>query len=414
MTLILANVTLIDDDGVEPGAAIQIVDGRIAAIGTTGDFGADPGYPVVDGTGHWVLPGLIDVHVHLALDATPHALLAPRAPDDPEVWRIACQNARLLVQSGVTTAVDCGSHGDLGVRLREAFATGRALGPRLLVSGPVLTVEGGHGAWFGRVASDSPQIVDAARALLESGVDLIKVMASGGGTPGATAPWDACFSVSTLSALVAFAEDHGLPVVAHARSVAAIRACAEAGVHRIEHLTFETGPGAVAFDEASVRTMQTRGIWADPTLPAGRRAVQSTETDEERRRQLECAFALRDPNYRRMAEMGLRLLAGSDAGTPLVTFDDFALGPELLVEICGFSPMDAIRAATSWSALAVGMSDEVGRLRPGMVADLVLVGSDPLDDIRALRDVVAVMKAGEWLFRREGHEVAQFPAQRKS
>ena len=397
MPVIITNVTLIDADGIRPEAAIEIADDRIVRVGTARDFGHRLETPTLDGGGRWVLPGLIDVHVHLALDATPNCLSTPRNPDDPALWDLACRNAQLLLHSGVTTAVDCGSPGDLGVRLRDAIAEGRQVGPRLLVSGPALTVEGGHGSWFGCVAPDSPRIVEVAREILESGVDFLKVMTSGGSTPGSVAPWQACFSVSTLTALVDFAERQGVHVVAHARSATAIRSCVEAGVHRIEHVTFETGPGTVAFDEETIRLTLERGTWVDPTLPAGRRAVTTDAIGSERRRQLELAFALRDPQYRRMAEMGVPLLAGTDAGTPLVGFNDFSLGPTLLVDICGFSPMDAIKAATSWSAEALGISDVVGRLRPGMLADLIMLDANPLTDLGAFRDVVAVMKGGKWV-----------------
>lgn len=397
MAQLITNVTLIDADRVLAGAAIEIRDGLIAHIGARGDFEMRPDAAVLEGQGRWVLPGLIDPHVHLAFDTTPDCLATPLNPEDPQVWATACRNARAALAAGVTTVADCGSPGDLGVRLRAAFASGEELGPRVLVSGPVITVAQGHGAWFGRTAMDPPSMEEVARELLASGADFLKVMTSGGGTPGSVAPWEACYSVPTLRRLVEYAERAGVRVVAHARAAAAIRTCVAAGVHRLEHVTFESGPTAVAFDEDLARRMLASEIWVDPTLPAGRRAMALPATAPARRRQLERTFSQRDPNYRRMAELGLRLLAGTDAGTPAVTFDDFALGPELLTQICGYHPLDAIRSATAWAAESLGLDDQIGRLRPGMQADLILLARDPLTDIRALREIAGVMKGGQWI-----------------
>lgn len=420
MPTLLWNATLMDvrDGSPQPDGAILVDDDTIVATGLRADFGQAPGAVMVDLQGGYVIPGLVDPHVHVAFSAEPDAIEQVGEPDDPCVWQRAVRNAGDLLRSGVTTAADCGGPGDLPLRLKQQIMCGAVAGPRLLVSLNPITTPDGHCHHFGAHARGVAQLRHITRCLIERGADFIKIMASGGGTPGATAPTTPQYDVAELRAVVEVAQAASRAVVAHARATASIGAAVEAGVQRVEHLTWEaadvgrTRSGAalaapapadsVGYDPAVAARMAERGIWADPTLPAGRRALTSDGVPAERRSQLGAAFAQRDVAYQRMAqETGLRLLAGTDAGTPLVRFDDFALATELLVQVGGYQPWQALRAATLWGAEALGVAATRGTLAAGKLVDLVVLGKDPSADISALREPSAVLLGGRWV--RGGH-----------
>jgi imidazolonepropionase-like amidohydrolase len=259
-----------------------------------------------------------------------------------------------------------------------------------------ITVPGGHCHHFGALAQGVEAVRRQTRRLVENGADFIKIMASGGGTRGALPSTESQFSLGELQAVVDEAHAAGRRVAAHARAPEAIRRAVLAGVGRVEHLTWEVNHG-VSYDPVVADEMARRGTWADPTLSAGYRAQRSDRVPAERRAELTRQFDWRYPNYRRLArEAGVRLLCGTDAGTPLVPFEDFALGPELLVDIVGYSPAEALRSATLWGAQALGVADSRGTLAAGKAADLVVLRENPLRLPSAFRSVDGVMLGGEW------------------
>ncbi|HEV7665543.1 MAG TPA: amidohydrolase family protein [Chloroflexota bacterium] len=384
--MLLRNCTLIDVVAQRhlPHAALLIEHDRITAIGRTADFPAAE--PTVDLAGRYIAPGFIDPHVHLAFSAAADAL---DVLGDALVERAAA-NARTALRAGVTTLADCGSPGRLGLEFQKLSA------PRVLVSLQPITLPGGHCHHFGALASGIQQLTTTANQLLDDGADFLKIIASGGGTSGATPPWEPQYTAVELRAVVDIGHARGRRVVAHCRAPAAIRAAVAAGIDRLEHLTWDT-PSGVAYEPALAKEMAAQGTWADPTLPAGYRAARSNDIPLERRHELERHFGQRYPAYRRLTqEAGVRLLCGTDAGTPFVTFDDFALAPELLVDVAGYTPVQALTAATLWAAESLGLAADRGSLDVGKLADLVVLGQDPLTSVAALRRVEAVMVGGVW------------------
>jgi imidazolonepropionase-like amidohydrolase len=389
--MLLRNCTLVDVVGqrLRRNVAIQIEADRITAIGRPADFNrADTG---VDLAGRYVVPGFIDPHVHLAFSGDLDAIDAVGDEFDPATRQRALTNARSALLAGVTTMADCGSPGRLGLAFQGLEA------PRVLVSLQPITTPGGHCHHFGALANGPQALTATAHRLLDAGADFLKVMASGGATAGATPPTNAQYSALDLQAVTDAAHARGRRVVAHCRAPGAIRAAMAADVDRIEHLTWDT-PAGVAYDPALAEQIAERGTWGDPTLPAGYRAARSTSVPIERRRVLERHFAQRYPADRRLAhEAGMRLLCGTDAGTPFVAFDDFALAPELLVEIADYTPAQALTAATLWGAMALGVAADRGSLEPAKLADLVVLDQDPLASASALRSVDGVMVGGAWV-----------------
>ncbi|MGW5724281.1 amidohydrolase family protein [Amycolatopsis sp. NPDC003865] len=327
------------------------------------------------------LAGLFNVHVHLAFDAS-REMLARFS----EGTTIEDARSRLtsMLRTGVTTVRDLGDRGHLGASVRESFAD--EVAPRLLVSGPPITVPGGHCHFFGgEVASD-----DGIRALIdanaEAGADVIKVMASGGQiTEGGADMWESQFSERELAVVVSHAASHGLPVAAHAHGADAIEAAVAAGVSTIEHCSFLTGPRSFDRRDAVAARMASAGISACSTSSRNWRVIVEKLGDET-------AQAM----YGRLPwleEHGVRLLAGTDAGLPGSVFDD-PVGALELYEWLGFSRRRILEIATCDSAAGLGLAEVTGRLEPGLAADVLVVEGDPLASLAALRNPLLVLARG--------------------
>jgi imidazolonepropionase-like amidohydrolase len=317
---------------------------------------------------------------------------------------------RHLLVSGATTARDTGSREDVALAVRSAVRDGLVPGPRLLVVGAPITTTAGHYWFLGGEADTADEVVARVRASKRAGVDAIKVMASGGGYTPTSNPRSEQYPRDTLSAAVNEAHRLGLPVLAHALTARSTRQAAEAGVDTIVHggvwwTDHAVRDMAYAYDPAVSDLIAERGIWVDPTigetelhreheeaglppLPAFEHwALPDVPSDLEPR----LGF-MRD-----MAARGVRFIGGMGMGMPIVTFDSVACSAQAYVRLLGFDPWHAIRSITTDAASSLGLGDEVGRLRPGMAADLVSVGGDPIGDaaepaglasLRKVRDVI--------------------------
>ncbi|WP_308345459.1 amidohydrolase family protein [Streptomyces sp. ISL-94] len=335
-----------------------------------------------DGT---LLPGLIDCHVHLALDAGPDPVTALLDTDDADLLAGMAKRARQLLDSGVTTVRDLGDRNGLALRLRDSIARDGVLGPRILSAGTPLTRPGGHCWFFGGEVDSEAALRELVRRNAEEGVDVIKVMATGGGiTKGGPPIWQAQFTTAELRLVVAEARKAGLPVAAHAHGTAGIEAAVAAGVTTLEHCTWMAQDG---FDVRPdlVAEMAAKEIRVCPAAsPDWRGFAQrfGVERAEEMFGRL-----------RWMADQGVRLIAGTDAGVTHAVFDGFVSSLEFFRHI-GLSPAEAIDSATVEAALALGIAADTGQLSPGYRADLLAVTGDPLSDLADLRDVRLVMSAG--------------------
>ncbi|WP_442810458.1 amidohydrolase family protein [Streptomyces sp. NBC_01232] len=365
-----------------------LYDGRvITAAGPRGEVEAqagpeDPRLDFPDGT---LLPGLIDSHVHLALDAGPDPVAVLRAAPDAELYAGMAGRARQLLATGVTTARDLGDRGGLAVRLRDDIAAGRVPGPRLLSAGTPLTVPGGHCWFLGGEVEGADAIREAVRRNAARGVDLIKVMATGGGiTKGGPPIWQAQFTPQELSLIVEEARSAGLPVAAHAHGTEGIAAAVAAGVDTIEHCTWM---GREGFDvrEDLVDAMAARGITVCPAASPDWRGF----AERFGRERAEEMFG----RLRWMAERGVHLLPGTDAGVPHAVFDGFVSSLEFFEHI-GLTPAEIVDLATTGAARALGIDGDTGRLAAGLRADLLVVDGDPLTDLAALRAVRLVVSGG--------------------
>ncbi|WIV58574.1 amidohydrolase family protein [Amycolatopsis nalaikhensis] len=367
------------DDG-----AVLVRDGLIVAAGPRADVLAQA---APDATRHdfptgTALAGLFNVHVHLAFDASREMLAHFSESDD--LLDGARERLTSMLRSGVTTVRDLGDRGHLGAAVRRSFADDVA--PRLLVSGPPITVPGGHCHFFGGEAASDDELRARIDANAEAGADVIKVMASGGQiTEGGADMWESQFDARQLGLIVAHAASHGLPVAAHAHGADAIEAAVEAGVSTVEHCSFLTGPRSFDRREPVAKKMATEGISACSTSSRNWRVIVEKLGDD-------VAQAM----YGRLPwleEHGVRLLSGTDAGLPGSVFDD-PVGALELYEWLGFPRRRILEIATCDSAAGLGLADVTGLLEPGLAADVLVVEGDPLTSLAALRNPLLVLAQG--------------------
>ncbi len=403
--LLLTGIVLAGPTMAPVRGAVLLGEGRVASVLPAGPPAAFDGQ-VVEFPGCTILPGLIDTHAHLSLPGDGRDVDAFLAEaDDDQLVQLFIRNARAAVQGGVTMVRDLGARRDISFRAKAAME-GDPFAPRLSVAGPVITQEGGHGRAFGLEVTDPPSIRAAVRWVVGCGADVVKVMASGGSTQG-TARWEATFSIDDLRLIVVEAHRSGVPVVAHVSATEAIARCLEAGVDGLEHANFwsdESLTNGIRSD--LVHAMARRRVFVGPTLQTAYRLIQDpavpAAVKQARWRMLRDASC----NARRFWQAGVRIIAGSDAGFLVTRFDELCLGLRLLVD-AGIPPIDAIRAATTEAAAALGLRGVLGSIVPGAAADLLVVEGNPLDDISALSRVRAVFRSGTRLRSAEGPQTLE-------
>lgn len=337
-----------------------------------------------------VLPGLIDAHVHLTFSGELDPGGTLQAETQNEVVLRAVRNLQAHLAAGVTTVRDLGGPYGLSIDLARAREDGRLEGTRVVPSGQNITMTGGHGHAFGREADGPDEIRKAARSELKRGARVIKFMATGGVlTPGVAAGAEA-LTEAELRAGVEEAHKAGVLTATHAQGLAGIKNSLRAGIDTIEHGAFDDWD-----DEAfTLFADPAQPRWLVPTLAApsgilsgdGRlpdwMITKTRPVGERHRANIAAAFAA-----------GVKLAAGTDAGTPLNPHGGLAHELRLMHEI-GI-PLDAIFwAVSSNAAAALGLSGVIGSFAPGAAADFVAVDGDPLVEVSAYGRPLAVVSAG--------------------
>ena len=351
--------------------------------------------PRVSFAGCTLLPGLCDGHVHLTFSAGPRPFEDLSKDTDATRLLRATANARAALQAGVTTLRDLGSRGHVIYELRDAIGKGIVPGPRILSSGAPITCLGGHLHFLGGVTQGRDGIAKMTEELVEQGADVIKVIATGGNMTVTSDPLKAQFTTKEMAGAVEVANANGLKVTVHARGVEGIRAAVRAGVHGVEHARMEVPPGKWAFDDELGREMADRGIAAAPTFAASFRAFQCQAAGAKvGLRANAMPIAVRQENARRLRECGVKVIAGTDAGASMARFEEaMHVEMECLVG-AGWTPQEAVEAATLGSASAIGRGDSVGSLSAGKLADLVVVRGDPTANISDIRQIECVYLDG--------------------
>lgn len=370
LALVRAHVLDVAGGSIRREATVVVRGGRIESVGT---IPAPPGVRTIDLAGRYVVPGLIDAHVHIAT-------------------RRALETA---LESGVTTARSAGVSHYVDVGMRELVKKGALAGPEIVASGYHVRTVLAEPFFY-----DHPQLaalmrgvttIDGLRQVVEAnlsrGVDWIKVNATErAGTPE-TDPRKQMFSEAELRAIVEAASARNIPVQAHAHGIEGALAAIRAGVRSIEHGTYLT-------DEA-LQLMATQGIYFDPTMEALKDVATPGGDYDDRDLQLRGRHML--PRLReaiaRAHALGVKIVAGSDTGYGPQSIGRVSLEVANLVE-SGLPPLAALRAATTVNAEMLRMERQIGQVAPGFDADLIVVERNPLEHITTLQDPLLVMSNG--------------------
>lgn len=337
-----------------------------------------------DLSGLFVIPGLIDAHVHMCLNPEQQDPLAQTAPGKAQILEDIRERARLMLHAGITSARDLGGGQYLELEVRDEIAAGKVPGPRLVCAGQPITSVSGHCHFWGGEATSTGEALEVLERQHAHAVDLIKVMVTGGNITAGSRPVDSQFDDETIQEIVNAASAHGYHVAGHCHGTDGIRQAAVAGVRTVEHCSWvgEAGWGR-DFNEEVVKTMAANDVWVSPTINYGwRRFKQQDFLDRLR------------SHYDKMRAVGVRLIASTDAGIPNVYHHDLPKALPVFAAIAGLSPRQALRSATSDCAQAIDLGDITGRIAQGYSADFVAYEADPCKDLSVLEKPVLVVARG--------------------
>lgn len=401
---VMAETTIIHADGVVTSAdaapmgraTVTVTDGRI--VGIAEGWQAGPaGAEVVRLEGKTLVPGLIDLHVHLTGD--PGGDFWSRTVE-PDEWGVVvgAKNARVTALAGFTTVREAGSAQHTAYALRRGTAEGVIPGPRIVAAGPPLAIVGGHGdvSGFrpeinailasGYACTGAVECAEKVRRASQNGADTIKITATGGVLSQQGRGLEAHFTDAEMKAIADTAHSLGLKVMAHAHGARGIEAASRAGIDTIEHATY--------IDEAAAREMRQNGTVLVPTLMAFRgvterlgKGIYTPVVEGKIRAVAETAKVFMGKAYR----WGVPIAFGTDAGVFQHgrNAQEFAMMREQ-----GMSDSEALASATTVAAKVLEMENEIGRIAVGYSADIIAVEGNPLDDVRVLENVDWVMVRG--------------------
>jgi imidazolonepropionase-like amidohydrolase len=378
-------------------SSILVTDGKIISI-TPGRSPVPADTKLIDLGTATLAPGLIDLHVHLSSD--PGGDYRSEAVD-PDEWGvvIGTKNARLSLLSGFTTVRDLGSAPQVGFVLRRGTAEGKIIGPRIISSGPAISIIGGHGDVSGfrpdvnaaldgnNTCTGAEQCAARVRQFAKAGADVIKITATGGVLSQQARGLDLHFTPDEMASIVKTAHGLGLKVAAHAHGPRGIEAAARAGVDTIEHGTFA--------DAAALKAMKDNGTVMVPTLMAFTgirerlgKGIYTPQVEAKVRATLsEVGKAGKSAR-----SQGITVAFGTDSGV----FEHGRNAEEFqtYVDLFGMTPAEALASGTHVAAKVLGMDAEIGRIAPGLSADMIATDIDPQTDARALQNIRWVMVRG--------------------
>ena len=375
--------------------AIVIEDGKIVSVGASADAKPPADAVRIELPNATVLPGLIDAHTHLTMD--PKFGYEELGVSIPREALTGAKNARVTLQAGFTTVRNVGASGFTDVALRDAINAGDVPGPRMLVSGPPLSITGGHAdnnllpfeyhATSDGVADGVDGVRHMVRQDIKYGADMIKFMASGGVLSKGDNPQASQYTLEEMKAIVEEAHRLGRKVAAHAHGAQAILWASEAGVDSIEHGSY--------IDDAGIAEMKKNGTYLVPTLYLGDWFLENAERNHVPDFLLAKAKAVMPAARQNIAHAfasGVKVAFGTDAAVYPhgMNAHEFAVMVKL-----GLTPLQAIQASTINAADLLGWPGKVGSLEPGAWGDVIAVDGDPLKDVTILEHVKFVMKGGE-------------------
>jgi len=387
MKAILAG-NLIDANGIIDNPVVLIKDNMIKKVGQKGDFKIPDEAELYEAPDMFLMPGLIDCHVHFTgSDESKPGLL--KGSFESRLINAAVNQTRQLIEHGITSVMDTG--GLIGLYVRDALKEGYVKGPRVMAAGRYLSPTGGHGdnqsmplEWVkegrpfgwgmdGRLADGVPECLAATREQLRAKVDFIKICTGGGGGSTVDPAWIPEYTLDEIKAITGVAHDWGRKVMAHCYYPESIRRTVLGGVDIVTH-------GNMA-DDASIKLMKENGTQVVPTMAVYER-IHRLRPDNPASDMYETLFK----NIRRLYDAGLTLAVGTDTMGGIFPFGDSAEELILYVEKVGLSPMEAIIIGTLNGAKVMGLEERLGTVEANKYADLILVKRDPLENVASLRD----------------------------
>jgi imidazolonepropionase-like amidohydrolase len=341
-----------------------------------------------------VMPGLIDAHTHLTFN--PSFGYETLGISIPREALIGAHNARVTLEAGFTTVRNVGARGYSDVALRDAINAGDVPGPRMLVSGPALSITGGHcdndllpyeyHATSDGVADGIENVQHKTREIIKYGADLIKVCATGGVLSKGDDPNASQYTLEEMKAIVADAHRLGRKVAAHAHGAQGVIWASEAGVDSVEH--------GHLMNDAAIATLKKNGTYLVPTLYLidwQRENAAKANLPDYTRHKMQIVSEAAKTNAKKAIEAGVKIGLGTDAAV----YPHGLNAHELAVYVSlGMTPLQAIQTATINDADLLGWSDKIGTLEAGKWADIIAVDGDPLQDVTTLQHVKFVMKGG--------------------
>jgi imidazolonepropionase-like amidohydrolase len=380
------------------GQCISVTNDRITAVSACA---ATPdGARRVDWSAFTILPGLIDLHTHLADTGQSADVAAPLKTSPAATALIGAKNARDTLMAGFTTVRDVGTYRGLtDVALRDAINASHVPGPRMFVAGAYLTLPKGGGELNGvvpnetlpadirlGVASDAAQAVERTEFLFDNGVDFIKMIATGAVLAIGTEPGEPELTEAQMRAVVDVAAKRGSYATAHAHGAVGIKSAIRAGVRSIEH--------ASLIDDEGLQMAKDAGVWLVMDVYNGD-YIDDIGTKEgwpaEYLRKNRETTDVQRAGFTKAVQMGVKIAYGTDAG--VYPHGGNARQFAYMVKY-GMTPMQAIQSATVRASELMDKSSDIGSIAPGRFADLVAVEGDPVRDIRVLEQVAHLMKGG--------------------
>ena len=384
-------------------STVIVENGRIARVEL--GFTAPAGAIVVDERSRTVMPGMTDVHVHLTMNSgEPWYMGFTKKYSNAYATTVGLTHALDMARAGFTTVRDLGGDTNAVIAMRDAVAEGRFPGPRIKVSGAPLSIVGGHADQATGLPPELAEAVNEARLnpsvctgadecqkvvrqLAAAGVDVIKIMATGGVLDPGARGLEQHFTDAEMKAICDMAHSMGLKVAAHAHGTRGILGATLAGVDSIEHGTF--------LDQAGANAMKARGTYYSATLMAfsGVQGLLGTgKLTPESEAKAKMTFAVWGKGLNLAYRTGVKIALGTDSAVAPHSLAGKEL--ELMVTKGGMSPRDALIAATKGGPDLLGVANETGTLDPGKSADLIAVEGDPLVDPTAVQRVDYVMVQG--------------------
>lgn len=386
---------------------VLIEDTRIAAIARRPERISNPGAQRIDGTGATLMPGLIEPHAHLSFTDVANSIHLGEIPPEDHAF-LTAQNARVMLDHGFTSCVSAASAKPrLDIVVRNFINSGAIPGPRLLAASPELTVTGGLGDVrlahlyrenFGLICDGADEFRRAARLMCREGVDTLKINISGDDAIPSAKARDTVMTDAEVAAVCDVARQLNKRVAAHTRSADSVKLALRHGVDILYHATL------VDDDACAQLEAQRDRIFVAPTLGNLFSALNDAapwgltrEIAESRGARFELERGIE--NMKTLKLRGVRILPGGDYGFAWCPIGTNARDIEHFVNLLQFSPMEAIESATRLGGEIMMMGHELGQIKIGYLADLLLVDGDPLADVRLLQDskkLLAIMKNGRF------------------